>query len=253
MANEAYISSRKNLKLIDANMLSIIAIVLMVVDHLWATIVPGNQWMTWVGRMAFPIFAFQITEGYIHTSNFRKYALRLFLFGLISEIPFNYFYASSIFYPYHQNVMFTLLLGLLAINIIDKMRRKSNFKNILLWSAGVVGICLLATISFVDYGAMGVLTIVSFYLFRDFSWAWVGQFISLFMLNNVFYTGMYIPIQIFGYALEFQTQGFAIFALVPIWLYNGKKGSNNQILKYGFYAFYPAHLYILYLLVRFTG
>lgn len=58
MANEAYISSRKNLKLIDANMLSIIAIVFMVVDHLWATIVPGNQWMTWVGRVAFPIFAF---------------------------------------------------------------------------------------------------------------------------------------------------------------------------------------------------
>ena len=103
---------------LNANTLRIIALVLMLSDHIWATAMSFGNWMTYIGRMAFPIFAFQIAEGYLHTSNFKKYALRLLGFAVVTEIPFNLFYSSRVFNPYHQNVLFTLLLGLLAINVI---------------------------------------------------------------------------------------------------------------------------------------
>ncbi len=98
------------------NALQGLALVFMLIDHTWATIVSGNQWMTCVGRLAFPIFAFLITEGYAHTRDWKVYAKRLFWFGVISEIPFNLMIFSSPIFPFHQNVMFTLLLGLLSIH-----------------------------------------------------------------------------------------------------------------------------------------
>ena len=100
---------------LTANMLRTIAVIFMLSDHIWATALSFGDWMTYIGRMAFPIFAFQIAEGFVHTSNFKKFALRLLGFAVITENPFNLFYSSRWFNPYHQNVLFTLLLGLLAI------------------------------------------------------------------------------------------------------------------------------------------
>ena len=111
---------------LTSNMLRVIAVILMLSDHIWATYMSLGNWMTYIGRIAFPIFAFQIAEGFVHTSNFKKYALRLLGFALVTEIPFNLFYSSRWFNPYHQNVLFTLLLGLLAIYVLDNL--KKNFK-----------------------------------------------------------------------------------------------------------------------------
>ena len=68
----------------DAMTLRLLAILCMVLDHLWATLVPGSDWMTFLGRLAFPIFAFQISEGFFHTADVRRYAKRLLLFAIIS-------------------------------------------------------------------------------------------------------------------------------------------------------------------------
>ena len=115
---------------LTSNMLRTIAVLLMLSDHIWATAMNLGDWMTYIGRMAFPIFAFQIAEGFVHTSNFKKYALRLLGFAIITEIPFNLFYSSRWFNPYHQNVLFTLLLGLLAIKVIDGLKKDRSGKNI---------------------------------------------------------------------------------------------------------------------------
>lgn len=231
---------------LSANTLKLLAIIFMLLDHLWATIIPGNKWMNYVGRMAFPIFAFQIAEGYVHTSNYKKYAKRLLIFALISEIPFDLFYGGNWIYPFHQNVLFTLLLGLMAIHQVDGIKDFKSIKKSVQSAIKLVGILLIALLGLVDYGVYGVLTVVAFYIFRDFKGARLCQLGAMIWMNVIAFKGEYIPLTVLGQCLEIPTQGFALFALIPIWLYNGKQGTRNKWSKYGAYLFYPVHILILY-------
>lgn len=237
---------------ITSNILKLIAVILMLSDHIWATAMSFGDWMTYIGRMAFPIFAFLIAEGFVHTSNFKKYVIRLLGFAVITEIPFNLFYSSRFFNPYHQNVLFTLLLGLLAIYVIDNLKKNHSAKNIGLSVLWLVLISIAATIGFVDYGFLGMITVVMFYLLRDFPFAWLCQLIAMVLINIVFFEGLVVPVEIFGHTFEIPTQGYAVFSLIPIWLYGGRKGRSHKALQYGFYAFYPVHMLILYLIKYFA-
>jgi hypothetical protein len=236
---------------ISANMLRFIAVVLMLSDHIWATFMSFGDWMTYIGRLAFPIFAFQIVEGFVHTSNLKKYILRLLVFALITEIPFNLFCSSSWFYPYHQNVLFTLLLGLLAIAVIDKARNSEDKKS----KASVLWLLLIGVVSiigFTDYGFLGVLTVVMFYLVRGYKFTWLLQLVGMVVIHVFLFEGQNIIFEVFNHTIEFPIQGFAVFALVPIWLYKGKRGCTSKALQYGFYAFYPVHMLVLYLIKFFA-
>ena len=250
----------KSFGLINANTLRVIACILMLMDHAWATVIPGSDWLTYAGRMAFPIFAFQIAEGFFHTSDFKKYARRLFIFGLISEIPFNLMYASSVIYPFHQNVMFTLLLGLLAIKSLDNIRMACADRSFKDWNSSQVkavilgilktALCVLASgIGFTDYGMTGVLTIILFYLCRGFRGARLAQIAGMVYINCFALMGRTIPLALGSMTFDFPTQGFAVLSLIFIWLYNGKKGRSSKALQYGFYAFYPVHMLILAIIV----
>ena len=236
--------TRKPFGGINANQLRVLAMFLMLLDHLWATLVPGNFWMTYLGRAAFPIFAFQISEGFFHSSDRRRYAKRLFLFALLSEVPFDLIYGGTMLYPFHQNVMFTLLLGLLACCVIARARRQRPARAVLRGALSVAGLFLLSLVGMVDYGWKGVVTVVAFYLLRDFPFAWLAQIAALVLLNIVLFKGQTIPL--LGW--DFPTQGFAVLALLPIWLYNGRRGGGGKTLQTAFYAFYPVHMLVLYLL-----
>ena len=237
---------------LTANMLRSLAVIFMLSDHIWATAMSLGNWMTYIGRIAFPIFAFQIAEGFVHTSSFRKYALRLFGFALLSELPFNLFYSSRWFNPYHQNVLFTLLLGLLAIRVIDGIKKDRSGKNIGLSVLYLLLILIASVLGFADYGFFGMLTVVMFYLFRDFPFAWLAQLIGMVLINIVFFEGQVFMLEFAGRTLEIPTQCFAVLALIPIWLYCGRKGRSGKLLQYGFYAFYPVHMLILYLIRYFA-
>ena len=236
--------TRKPFGGINANQLRGLAMFLMLLDHLWATLVPGNFWMTYLGRLAFPIFAFQISEGFFHSADRKRYAKRLLLFALLSEVPFDLIYGGTVLYPFHQNVMFTLLLGLLACCAIDRASRERTAKAILRGTLSVAGLFLLSLVGMVDYGWRGMLTVVAFYVLRDFPGAWLAQAAALVLLNIVNFMGQTIPV--LGW--DFPTQGFAVLSLLPIWLYNGRRGGGGKALQYAFYAFYPAHMLVLYLL-----
>ena len=207
--------------------LRILALGLMLLDHLWGTVVPGNDWMTYVGRMAFPIFAFQAAQGYHHTHDFKGYCKRLALFALVSEIPFNLMISGSPIFPFHQNVMLTLLFGLLACRAWDQ---KKWWMAALIFLAGVV--------TFPDYGVMGVLTVLMFHVLRDWKWA---QLLMLIAINWFGFEGQQL---VFG-AFKMPVQAFAILAFLPIALYNGEKGRGGKALQYGSYIFYPLHMLIL--------
>lgn len=218
----------------------------MLLDHLWGTVVPGNNWMNYVGRLAFPIFAFQIAEGYLHTHDFKKYSRRLGLFALISEIPFDMMLFGAPFFPFQQNVMVTLWLGLHAIHVIDLVR--SRQRKPLLGAVQLAGLFLLGVVLFPDYGLLGLLNVVLFYLLRGFPGAWAAQLAGMTAIHMFGFQGLSFPVSLFGSVFYIPSQSFAILALIPIWLYNGKKGVSSPALSYFSYVFYPAHMLLLALL-----
>lgn len=227
---------------LDSTALRLLAILFMVLDHLWATVVPGNLWLTCLGRLAFPIFAFQLCEGYRHTSDYRRYRRRLLVFALLSEIPFNLFYAGSVIFPFHQNVLFTLLLGLMVVEAVDH-RKEHPWKSMGLLALWVT----VAQLGMTDYGAMGVLMVLGFFLFRE---SRILQFVMMLLLNWIWFKGRMLPLNLFGLAWEVPLQAFALLALPLIWLYNGEKGRGGRVMSRAGYWFYPLHMLILGLLVR---
>ena len=102
--------------------LKIIACITMFIDHVGYAIFNGPSWFNYIGRIAFPIFAFQISEGYAHTRNIKKYLVRLLIFALVSQIPFMLF-VSLVNDDFSLNVIFTLLFGLVSIVIYDKYNK----------------------------------------------------------------------------------------------------------------------------------
>ena len=234
---------------LNSTALRLLAILFMLLDHLWATVVPGNLWMTCVGRLAFPIFAFQLCEGYRHTGDFRRYCLRLLLFALLSEIPFNLFYAGSVLFPFHQNVMFTLLLGLLAIRQADMLRREQGIKRKSLCCLALLVVLAGGVLLLPDYGLRGVMTVLCFFVFREHR---LFQLAAMAVLNIFAFKGQTIPVSLFGLAYDFPIQGFALLALPLIWLYNGEKGPGGRGLRLFWYIFYPLHMLALYFIQLIT-
>ncbi len=243
--------TNKKTGLLNANTLRLLAMIFMLIDHLWGTIVWGNLWMNCVGRLAFPIFAFLISEGFFHTHDLKAYMKRLFVFALLSEIPFDLMLNSRIIYPFDQNVLFTLLLGLWAISVLDKGRKDPSAKGRVLAIVKALGIWLLSVVMMVDYGPIGVPTVLIFYLFRDFKGARLCQLAGMVLLHVVLFNGQTLPLSLGAFHYDFPIQGFAVFSLLLIWLYNGKKGRSNRVMQYAAYAFYPVHALVLYLILYF--
>ena len=148
--------------------LHIMAMLFMLCDHLWGTIVPGNDWLTCIGRIAFPIFAFMLVEGYFHTKNLKKYVLRLFVFAVVSEIPFNLALGSRWFYPIHQNVLWSFLIAIGLIHWNEKARKSGKlWKRLLVGLATVMIGYLAGILTMVDFYHAGILTVLVFYFFRQ--------------------------------------------------------------------------------------
>lgn len=214
--------------------LKIVACLTMICDHFGYLIYNGKlSFLNFIGRIAFPIFAFQISEGYSHTKNLKKYISRLLIFAIISQIPFMLFH-DLISSGFALNIFFTLLLGLICIILYDKLPYKSL--------SIIMSVCIayIAQINNCDYGFYGVAIILLFYVYRNNR--------ILMSLTFCFCTIIKYWFFIIKYS-HFTTYSFlCLFTIIPIIfinLYNKKQGKK---IKYFLYIFYPAHLLIIYFL-----
>lgn len=248
---------------IPGSTVKIIAVLVMLIDHIAAvfltrilisrgaySVIPDEQsYLAWlaenevlywsiivmrsIGRLGFPIFCFLLVEGFQKTKNIRKYIFRLGLFALVSEVPFDLALAGQPWHLRYQNVYFTLLIGILALWGFSLIERRGLAKWLQwLMMAGVLAAAMAAAdLLRTDYGGMGVLTIAVMYILRRKKvLAAAGGCVVLTCL-----------------ALS---EAPAFIALLPIALYNGERGLK---MKYFFYAFYPVHLLILYLICLAAG
>lgn len=216
--------------------LKIFAILIMIIDHVGAVIFPGALYLRIIGRLAFPIFAFLIGEGLAHTRDPKKYALRLFAFALISEIPFDLCFYGKILSFDHQNIFFTLTLGVLSGILYRKYMIKSKNIGLLV----VYLLALAAEFLRFDYGMFGIIMIFGIVQANSMKvkYAWIiGINILLGLLILMSNGGGWF--QMFG--------GFSVLFLMQ---YNREKGKG---IKYLFYGIYPFHLFLLYLLQRFLA
>lgn len=238
------------MKKLSSFTLHVLAMILMLCDHLWATLLPGQEWLTCIGRIAFPIFAFMIAEGFYQTSNRKKYLKRMFIFALISEIPFNLIMSSGLINPFHQNVLFTFTLAILFMMLIEKIKNiKNNILKYVLIVIVFFASMLVGMLTFVDYYTIGIATVLVFYLFKEKTWYnLLIQLLLIIWLNVSVMSGYGYELNILGYNIFFAQQGFAVLSLIPIWLYNGNQGYHEKWFKYFCYLFYPCHLLIIYII-----
>lgn len=215
--------------------LKIIALATMMTDHYGAIFQSGVLTYRIIGRLAFPIYCFLLVEGYRHTGNVKNYAARLFLFALISELPFDLAFYNKVIFA-HQNIFFTLFIGLLTIYILDNIEGKFKSKGTaeIMATSTIIAACLLAIVMSVDYTATGIAYILLFYKTRSFS-------------NKKKFTIIAVGMLLLN-LMSSWIQQFSLLALALIYFYNEELGPKNKVLQLLFYAAYPLHLLVFYLI-----
>lgn len=240
--------------------LKIIAVVIMLIDHLGASILeryitangatdamynfdfsgPMGKYIIadaiirLIGRLAFPIFCFCIVEGFHYTHSKRNYFSRMFLFALISEIPFDFAHETTIWNFEHQNVFWTFTIAMAGLWLAETIaeRRTGQKGNKLIMLGTMIIACVIAYALNTDYDIMGILTVYVMYFVRTRgrkrTMAWGSLILTL------------------GNIVEFT----AFLDIILIHFYNGKRGRG---MKYFFYVFYPLHLLILGIICKSMG
>lgn len=223
--------------------LKIIALITMFIDHIGYVIFPNQFWLRYIGRIAFPIYAFLISEGLKKTSNIKKYLRNLLILALISELFYDLCFNKNINFFYKTNTVYTLFIASLSIYLYNK-----NSDNIIKYLSLLLGLSISHILK-TDYDILGVLLIFIFYFLHNkyeyliYGIIWVNikylsniSYILQYIFNkNIYLSNIYI----------INSLGLYLFTIVPfliIMFYNNKKGNS---LKYIFYILYPLHLFIL--------
>lgn len=211
--------------------LKLFAIIAMVIDHAGYLFFPEYTWMRLVGRIAFPIFAYQVAIGYLHTSNKNRYMIRLWSFALLSQIPY-----TLLFETFSLNILFTLLLAVFLIDRADKKQWSWFFPALLITTSHYF---IPNTLIF-DYDWYGAFLPVVIYLLRNR--------IHVLMATLSTLTIVYVWIG-FALGIGFPQQLFAVAVFAGI-LYLPSITWSLSLPKRFFYWFYPTHLFIL-LIIKF--
>lgn len=219
-----------------------IALFTMIIDHIGLLFFPGYTILRIIGRLSFPIFAFLLAQGYSHTHSKFQYILRLGLFAIIAEIPYDLCFHRTAFYWDSQSILVELFIGFLALICLEQTLRRNY-----LWIFGCVLALLLSLVANASYGIYGILIIMAFYAFRKTRGADMLAFLGL---TYVFYGITSYSLAFLGESYSIlqlnSVQMYACMAAVPLAIYNGKLGKKPS--KWMFYIVYPVHLLVLWFL-----
>ena len=225
---------KKAWQLLDGTALKLIAMVSMVFDHVGDNFFPDAVWMRVIGRIAMPIFAFCLAEGYLHTRDRKKYLLRMGLFALVSEVPFDLVTSGKLLEFGHQNIMFTFFWAILGLLCYEILREKLPRAGKVLGPVALLAFLGSSLLLGLDYNMLAVGLIYLWVLLRKLAPLWRNLAAMAYhaLLRNV---GIY---------------WFGLLGFLPIFLYNGKKGKG---FKWLFYVFYPGHLLLIWLIRMLLG
>lgn len=238
-------------KILNSNELKLVAIIAMTVDHIaWAMFdgyptAPLPISMHIIGRLTCPIMCYFIAEGYHYTKNINKYTFRLFAFAFVSH--FAYIFASNAFVDFKSfipfyygdflnqtSVMWSLAWGLVMLRIADSKKIKLICKVLL-----VILICIITLPS--DWSCIASLCIMAIGTNR-------GNFKKQ-MAWMIFYVALYSLVYFFAIDKVYGVLQMGVILSIPIIaMYNGSRGKNekiNKFMKWFFYIFYPAHLFVI--------
>lgn len=224
---------------LSGSALKIIAVLSMMADHCaFFLLEPGTtvyDMMRCFGRIAFPVFAFLVAEGFAHTRNRNRYFFFMLCFAVISEIPWYLLNGAD----GTHNVMFTLLLGIAALAVFDRLCEHGP-----LCCFSIIIMCALAWWIGTDFDWRGVLMIVIFYMLRfQTIEPWLSRHSVCYPLQAVIQILFTFPLM-----MHYGIAG-AVLASIVIFLYDGTRGQiKGAVAKYSFYAFYPLHLMLIYVL-----
>lgn len=218
--------------------LKLISFFLMIMDHIYFYIQGTPIWFTYIGRIVAPIYFFLVVESFFHTSNRKKFTLRLFGFSFITFLILN------VLFKQPMNIFLSMAMGVLIMNILEFMKKNKNnvFKVVL----GTVLVLISMFLSlYTEASYLGVGMILIFYFCRN-----KKLLMSiLYVLFSIFEISLSIGTQYFVNELFiFNYQWMMCFAIIPILLYNGKPGHRSKFFKYFFYVAYPIHIIILLIL-----
>ncbi len=213
---------------INSSVIKLIAVITMLIDHIGVILqenisVQAFSILRTVGRISFPLFCFCIVQGFIHTSSFKRYFIRMAGFAVISEIPFNLMLNRTVLYPERSNVMLTFVIALLVLYGCSKLVNHG-------WKG------MLLTFVIVTLGMAA-----AYGLKTDYSWKCILLVTFMYFARYdeaVLYISGTIVLWLGGGVREV----FAPLSFILIHFYNGQKGS---MPKYFFYIFYPAHMFVL--------
>lgn len=226
----------------SASALKWLALLTMAADHLGMMFFPEQTWIRIVGRVSFPLFAFLLAQGFIHTRSRLRYGLRLALFALLSEVPYDLALYGSLVDWRRQSIMTELLLGFLALVFLERVRKRP------LCLLGALACGAAAVFVHASYGAYGICLVSAFYLLRKYPGAMAPVLIAL---TWAFYGLTDYTLVLGGQAFDLLSRNYlqvhAIWGGLAIAFYNGKKGTRCP--KWFFYCFYPLHL-LLYWAIR---
>ena len=234
--------------------LKVIAIITMVIDHIAVFLLAdmGGSYgtaydiMRGIGRLSFPIFCFLLVEGYYRTKNLSKYMLRLAAFAVISQIPYSLAAHDKLIQFGKFNIFFTLFTGLVfiwladtSIKLFKDSKKKATAILCLMVSFGIIAVTMYFAVEIgLDYGWFGLALILLFFFLREKPEKYDDVRVRFFILA-LRSGALFILIHCFYYESEI----YALFALIPITAYNGEKGRS---IRWFFYVFYPVHLLVIY-------